>query len=244
MKNVFIFNAPKASGKDEAVKALLKIHPQGYHISFKDALFDATAEHFEVDRDEFVRIHSDRSKKEEPILMLPRPNMSTFTLLLCMVLFYLGKLVGSRDLKSYGFLSTREALIHTSEDVYKPLYGNDYFGKLVAEKIGEIDNDDAKIFISDGGFVEELRPILENPDVKVTVIHLHRDGCVYDSTDSRGFVTEDLISHKNLQFLQLHNNGTIEDLHTELCFLFYDVIFNTTGDKVYGVYNNETPKHS
>lgn len=240
MKHVIIFNAPKASGKDEAVKILQEINPQGVHLSFKDALFTSTAEHFEVDREEFIKIHNDRSKKELPTLLLPCPNMSTFTLLICILMYYIGKLVGSRDLMGLGFLSTREALIHVSEDIYKPIHGNQYFGELLAKSINELDHF-SQVFISDGGFVDELYPILELPDVKVTVVHLHREGCVYDSTDSRGFVTESQISHKNLQFLRLFNNGTIEDLRKNLCFLYYDVIFDTTEecDKVYGVINHE-----
>ena len=65
----------------------------------------------------------------------------------------------------------RQALIHVSENVCKPKYGRDYFGKLAANRIRagrEIDSLACKnIVFSDGGFVEEVLSLVDIDDVVV-----------------------------------------------------------------------------
>lgn len=96
----------------------------------------------------------------------------------------------------------RQALIYVSENVIKPKYGKDYFGKCAAKRITE-----AKqiaiipinfIVFSDGGFVEEILPLQEIDDV--LVIHLHGRGDF--SNDSRNYiVAPGLIHHTDVNLV-------------------------------------------
>lgn len=80
-------------------------------------------------------------------------------------------------------LSPRGYLIHVSEEVYKPRYGKDYFGKKSAEKL----SDGLNVF-TDGGFEEELTPIIDKVGVEnVLVIRLHRTNCSFKN-DSRSYL--------------------------------------------------------
>ena len=135
-------------------------------------------------------------------------------------------------------LSRREAMIHTSENVIKPKFGKSYFGNQVARNIN-ISTDYA---ISDGGFVEEIEPLLAKVgEDNVILVQLIRDGCSY-STDSRryfnGSVVETFvsgtISEMESEYIQPHklpvvtyriyNNGTLGGFHGTLEKIYERVI--------------------
>lgn len=83
--------------------------------------------------------------------------------------------------------SPREALIHMSETVIKPAFGRDYFGKAAADNI---QYNKVNVF-SDGGFPEEIAPLIELVGVNhLVVVRLHADGCSYDG-DSRSYFQDD-----------------------------------------------------
>jgi DNA polymerase III delta prime subunit len=122
-------------------------------------------------------------------------------------------------------MSRREAMIHTSENVIKPLFGKDYFGKALAEEL--LDND--AYCASDGGFLEEIDPVINKlGKSNVLIVNLFRDGCDF-SKDSRKYLfTENVIdefvinnktdikdsSYKELietNSYHIHNNGSIEE---------------------------------
>lgn len=125
-------------------------------------------------------------------------------------------------------LSKRNALIHVSENVIKPNYGKDYFGVKTAEKV------DAKLnyCFSDGGFVEEVIPLINRvgPE-KICIVQLYRTGCSF-SSDSRnyinGILTEDLgkqdsdFSSQNsepqlpIRMYRIHNNTSVSDFHKNI----------------------------
>jgi len=127
--------------------------------------------------------------------------------------------------------SRREALIHTSENIIKPLYGNSYYGLKASEKMEHGKN----YCISDGGFVEELSHIINKfGDEEVIIVRLYRDGLDYRN-DSRKYIKfenileEIVINHKTDvekledQFFEetvplsgyvVHNNGSLEDLYS------------------------------
>ena len=89
----------------------------------------------------------------------------------------------NRELKELPFkqgLSTRQMLIHVSENVYKPTYGQDYFGRLAAARCAQIKGD---IVFSDGGFPAEVTPLGDD----VLVIRLHREGFTFEG-DSRNYL--------------------------------------------------------
>lgn len=126
---------------------------------FKDALYAHTAKHFEIDLDKFIHFASDRVLKD------------------------------SKSLAGLGGRTPRQALIHVSEDIYKPRFGSDYFGKAevarVEELCGRVDSD-VNVIYPDGGFAAELLCIDSVFD-GIAIIRLHRDGFSFEG-DSRSYI--------------------------------------------------------
>ena len=126
--------------------------------------------------------------------------------------------------------SRRGAMIHISENIIKPKYGKAYFGDKAAALL-EKDHD---YCFSDGGFMEEIQPVINKHGAEnVIIIQLTREGCDF-STDSRRYITGNLveeliigieskISDKSLhegtlpiRTYRIHNNGTLEQFHQAL----------------------------
>lgn len=127
-------------------------------------------------------------------------------------------------------MSRREAMIFVSEEVTKPAFGNDVFGVAVAEEI----EDGYDYCVSDGGFVEELAPIINRiGSDNIVLVQLTRDGCDY-SSDSRRYFDGNLVHEytisKNtpiqqnhvldekfqIRMYRIHNNGSISQFHDVL----------------------------
>lgn len=140
---------------------------------------------------------------------------------------YNDRKIKERPEKALGGLSRRKALIHVSEEVIKPVEGLDFFGRAVANEI----EDDKDYAISDGGFIEELTPIINKIGTgNIVLVQLTRDGCDY-STDSRRYfdgnlIKEYVLNHQTpikkqhvlphkfaISTYRIHNNGAIEDFH-------------------------------
>lgn len=99
-------------------------------------------------------------------------------------------------------LSPRQALIHISEDIVKPNFGKDYFGVAAAEDLTEGVN-----VFSDGGFVEEVRPIISKVGVRnVLIIRIHRAGHTFKG-DSRKYLPDGF----GPLVIDVENNGTLEE---------------------------------
>lgn len=134
--------------------------------------------------------------------------------------------------------SRRTAMIYTSESVIKPNKGNDYFGQQVAEEIDLNKN----YVISDGGFVEELEPIIDKVGAEnVAIVQLTRQGCDFRGDSRRYFdgkfageASEIIINHETeidndfvldmpakLLTYRIHNNGTIHDFFQSLISIEY-----------------------
>ena len=127
-------------------------------------------------------------------------------------------------------MSRREAMIHVSEDIIKPKKGLDYFGKSVAEEIEEGKN----YALADGGFVEELEPIIERVGAEnIVIVQLTREGCDYSSDSRKNFngrlVNEWTVGHQtpidkayvlkeemDIKTYRVHNNGSLHNLHDAL----------------------------
>lgn len=110
---------------------------------------------------------------------------------------------GTKDLSTPSLqgYSPREALIFTSENVYKPTYGQDYFGKYTTSKLEEGYN-----FVADSGFKIEAEVVTDHVG-KVLLVRIYRDGCTFEG-DSRNYINLD---HKGTPSLDLYNNGTLEE---------------------------------
>lgn len=85
--------------------------------------------------------------------------------------------------KDLAGLSPRQFMIHVSENVMKPLYGSDYFGRYAARQV--VKSSYSTLVFSDGGFPEEVQLLSEVGNVHL--IHLFRDGCSFEG-DSRNYL--------------------------------------------------------
>ena len=138
---------------------------------------------------------------------------------------------------SLGNRSRREAMIYMSEEVIKPNHGKDFFGVQVASEIKKSVN----YAISDGGFVEELVPLVNKVGNKnIVIVQLTRDNCSY-SSDSRRYFNgklelEYVLGHKteieneyvldnekNLLTYRIHNNSSIAQFYDALKDVYSDI---------------------
>lgn len=127
-------------------------------------------------------------------------------------------------------LSRREALIHTSENIIKPKFGSGFFGEKLSEKIDR----EGVYCVSDGGFIEEIIPIINKIGTEnIIIIQLTRDG--YDfSIDSRKYFNFNLVEeyilgnstpinpsevidkYLPIKTYRVHNNKTVTEFHSVL----------------------------
>jgi hypothetical protein len=100
----------------------------------------------------------------------------------------------------------RAAYIAVSELLCKPLFGKEFFGRLVVDMIRR--NPEVPLWvITDSGFEDEARPIMREVGAdNCTLVRLHRDGCTF-AGDSRGYIDLDVPTK-----LDLNNNGTLDEL--------------------------------
>ena len=104
--------------------------------------------------------------------------------------------------------SMRQALIHTSEVVIKPMYGKDFFGKRSRRIMDNINDVDLFVY-SDGGFSEELAVIGEGN--RPMLVRIHREGYNYDPEhDSRSYIKDEDIP-SNWTVVDIDNNGTWDE---------------------------------
>lgn len=100
-------------------------------------------------------------------------------------------------------LSIRQAYIKVSEEVIKPVFGSDYFGKCVVKDM--FNNPTHTYYFSDGGFGDEIIPMLDYVD-RVDIIHLSADGCDYEASgDSRRYIH---MNHPKVFIHKLFNDKT------------------------------------
>ncbi|QFG06668.1 putative ATP-binding protein [Proteus phage Myduc] len=172
---------------------------------FKDALYAHTAKYFNVGLDEFIHFASDRVLKD------------------------------SLSLSGLHGRTPRQALIHVSEDIYKPRYGSDYFGKVEADNIRELKgrmDSSFTVIYPDGGFTDEVVAIEPEFDV-IVIVRLHRDGFDF-SNDSRDYIY--LPDNPKRTSIDLYlTDGQIE--HNS-CELYLDVA-DKVCEKFNGVINDQ-----
>lgn len=209
---VVLLNGPVFSGKDYIAEALIAALG-GVKQEFKETLYEATAKAFGVDLVWFKEQAKGRLTKEQamPELWMHREEAVK-------LYEYLGKELSS-DAEVF-LASPREALIYTSEIMYKPLHGQDYFGIKASEKMQKGYN-----YVSDSGFKEEAQVQVDKfGKDNVLLVRIHRDGCAFSSDDSRGYID---LSEEGVLTLDLDNNKDIsevvEDIEHAMCRAFGDV---------------------
>lgn len=160
MIKTIILNGPPGSGKDTLANLLVE-QCNATKQEFKAALYRKTAEYFDYSLTEFIKEATDREQKENPL--------SKFS---------------TTQRKTKKVFTPRQALIHVSENIYKPKQGKDYFGVLAAKSLTEGLN----VFSDGGGWVEELEPITNVSDITF-IFKLYREGFTFDG-DSRNYYSQ------------------------------------------------------
>lgn len=79
--------------------------------------------------------------------------------------------------------SPRTFMIWISEQVIKPKFGNQHFGKLASDALK---TERSTAIFSDGGFPDEARRLV-NDGYNVKLVRLHREGYTFDG-DSRNYI--------------------------------------------------------
>lgn len=154
-RTAVILNGPPGCGKDTIAEAMVE---RGFtHHMMKEALYAVTADFFNIDRTVFRELARNRVLKEVPTPLLKASGQ---------------------------VFSPRGALIYTSETIYKPRFGRDYFGRLTSLDCAR--REIPRVVLSDGGFAEEIKPFLELYDY-VFIFRLQRDGFTFEG-DSRNYL--------------------------------------------------------
>jgi len=106
--------------------------------------------------------------------------------------------------------SPRGFLIHISEVMCKPVFGNDYFGQMAADAV-ENSIDTQTCVFSDGGFPDEVN-VLANRFGKenIFLFHIYRQDTNFDN-DSR-----DYVNIEGIDSARVINEFTIEDAATDI----------------------------
>lgn len=155
--------------------------------------------------------------------------------------FFLGYYDRTRKEDSVDYLkgSRREAMIHVSENVMKKIYGNSRYGDAVASQLVDSNH----YCMSDGGFEEELAPVIGKigPD-NLIIVQIFRDGFTF-AGDSRSYLKGRLVNvigskHEDgsaelsaeelknvndytdpkstVRLVQLYNNGSLDDFRKNI----------------------------
>ena len=230
-KTVVIFNSPPNSGKDVAVQYLRGYFGTGEVLAFKDELYLDTARHFDIGVEDLVDYHSDRDLKELPDTMFPKYQSESLKQYFFSLLYVIGVLINNRHLMSLGYYSSREALIHVSEDLVKPVKGKDYYGKKLVENIEN--SSERFYFVSDSGYFEEASSVA-NKGYNVIIAQLMRSGATFDG-DSRSLLNkDDFKEYSNIKFCQIDNNTSLDNLYQNIVDLSYDIVLDEVKERYGG----------
>lgn len=116
---------------------------------------------------------------------------------------------------AFGNRTWRQFLIYLSEEVCKPIFGNDIFSLAAHKAI--LDSGSDRIVFSDGGFQIEYDTLVSLlPKTPVTLVHVHRDGCAFTTSkakDSRRYITP---SQEQRFFTLTNIEGDFENSHKQL----------------------------
>ena len=224
-KTIVIFNAPPCAGKDVSADYMHSYFQSGQRLSFKEALYEDTAEYFDVDVNDLIEYHADRNLKEIPSEMFHKYDKHSIKQYFFALIFVIGAVFNIRYLMSLGYYSSREALIHVSENIVKPKQGNDFYGRKLVERIEA--SSERYVFTADGGFVKEIVPLLE-AGYNVYIVQLERNGATFEN-DSRKLLTEDdFKEYSNIKFIKMYNNGSLDDLYKTITDFSFDLVLNQT----------------
>ncbi len=112
----------------------------------------------------------------------------------------------------------REAYIGVSELLIKPMFGKEFWGLIVADRIMGNPKVDTWI-ITDSGFKEEAQPIIREVGAEnCYLLRMHRRDCDF-SNDSRGY----LHLHMDVRFREVYNNQSKSHLLIEVRTIMHEL---------------------
>lgn len=98
----------------------------------------------------------------------------------------------------------REVYIALSEHYFKPLHGEDIFGRLLWQ---DIQHEHGLIVVTDSGFLPEAEVLIDGAGIdNVRLLRVHREGHDF-SGDSRNYIDIPQVSRTDIT-----NNGSIKEL--------------------------------
>lgn len=105
--------------------------------------------------------------------------------------------------------SVRNRMIWLSEEVMKPVYGQDIFGHIAVNQIRALEPE--TVVVSDCGFTSEVIPLMEWFGAKsICIVRLMRAGYTF-AGDSRNYVDV-----PDIAMMTVNNDATLLDLKTNL----------------------------
>jgi hypothetical protein len=206
-KTIVLLSGPPNSGKGFLAEHLIK-KLGGVEKEFKASLYQHTAAYFDMDLAGFKDLATHRILKEEVRTDLSLPYGECVRLDKLRGRDHGQRLIDvSRGISSYR-ISPRDAMIYTSELIYKPCCGSDYFGLQAASTMEEGNN-----FVSDAGFAEEAEVQVTEFGVEdVLLVRIHREGTTFEG-DSRDYLDLDYLG---VSTLDVDNNRDISEVVSDI----------------------------
>ncbi|AXH70996.1 ATP-binding protein [Vibrio phage BONAISHI] len=219
MRNMIVLNGPPGCGKDEAAKMIMEMFSGTDHnlvakqhmnkssiIRIACSIIGITVEEF---MDGYFDLTEDRSLKErEHAIRMESLTGKRYRRYKEVPLYQIDK----------NWYSKRTLLIHVSEIVVKPYFGEDAFGHIFANTIPECD----LVVVPDSGFPDELKPSIELLGAEnIAVVKIFREGYDFEETegqekDSRRYLEREDFDYK-LMFCEVQNvEGDLSVLRGQL----------------------------
>ena len=192
---VINLNGPAMSGKDALAKEIcLNLHGEeiGVHVEFKEMLIDIAIRTAGINRELWDALyHRDYKEVPQPYFIVA------------------GKQV-----------SARNWLIHISEDVVKPVFGESVFCDALSKKLVDIEQSlpdyNVTFVISDGGFPDEAVPVINAAKGNFNLIKLTRKNqetgeyLNFDGDSRRYLSPEDFDPSLKFNYFEVENvNGDL-----------------------------------
>ena len=199
MKKIFLFNGPPGSGKDTASVMFKNLIGDVYHYKMAYPLKESCHKMLGL----IGSLEELEPIKEKPLYFHPSADFIANNKNLKKPLqLYLN--AGAETVTDL-----RQFYIHLSENVMKPMFGDDIFGQLAVRYVSQ--NENKYVTISDCGFAAEVQPLIEYyGESSFTLVKIYREGKTF-ANDSRNYI--DL---PNVHTFEIQNNGTMEELEDKL----------------------------
>jgi len=202
MKKIFLFNGPPGSGKDTAANLMKELVSNVFMykmaLPLKDGCHKLLGLPGTLEDLEPIKEKNLKFQLEGMFEFLNRDLRKPLNLN-----------VDTNDKQSSLYTTLRQFYIHVSENLMKPMFGEEIFGQLAIEYIKNSKNN--YVAISDTGFLSEVMPLVEHfGKDHFVLVRLHREGSNF-SNDSRSY-----IEVPGIRTYDIFNNGTLEDLESKL----------------------------